>query len=188
MTARLNEICSIGSGVYQKPGSHCEVYYLQARNFDQHFNLKEDIKPVLSSSEQLIRHFIHKGDVLVASKGNDNFAVAFGEEVKPVVASSMFLVLREIDRKLIFPEYLAWYINHPSTQDLLCLLAKGTNLPSINKKILGNLEIEIPSLKKQQLILKVSALRLRERQIKDKLEELEEKQLNQQLLKVVKNG
>ena len=97
----------------------------------------------------------------------------------------MFIVLRNIDQSKVLPEFLTWYINHPKIQVFLRRQAKGTNLPSINKRIIGDMELNIPSMEKQQIVLKVSELRITEKQIKEKIEILKENLINQRLINVL---
>ncbi len=187
MVSKIKNIANITSGIYAKPYSTGEVYYIQARDFNNYGLLKTELESVLLWDGTTEKHFLMDGDVIIASKGFDNFSATYRSQVTPAVASSIFLVIRNIDQSKILPEYLSWYINHPDTQKFLKRMSKGTNLPSLNKKIIGDLEIEIPSIRKQELILKISELRIREKQLKDNIEELKENLLIQQLTKAIKN-
>jgi restriction endonuclease S subunit len=187
MIEKIKNVGKITSGIYSQTYSSGEVYYIQARNFDSFKTLKTDFNPNLLWNAAIEKHFLNKGDVLVAVKGFDNFAAVYHDEVKPAVASSMFLIIRNIDKNKILPEFLVWFINHPNTQDLLGKMAKGTSLPSINKEIIGNLEVEIPSTARQELVLKISELRIKDRQLKKRIEELREILLQKLLIKAITN-
>ncbi|MDD4149247.1 MAG: restriction endonuclease subunit S [Bacteroidales bacterium] len=170
MQKQILDIGEIYSGVYAKSAKAGEVYCLQARDFDSNRKLKIDIEPNVTWSNMIERHFLNPGDVLVAAKGDDNFAAVYCGKIKPAVASTMFMVIRNIDQRKILPDFLAWQINHPLKQLYLRMKSKGTSITSINKLALGEMEINIPSIEKQKAILSLSELKLKEKIIKDKLE------------------
>ncbi len=170
------------TGVYAKPQPDAEVYYIQARHFDRSRMFIPSVDPELCYDQKLEKHFLQVGDVLIASKGYDHFAIAYKGIVKPAVASSMFMVLRIKDRKRILPEYLAWFINHPSTQTLLSGNSKGTSIPSLSKTDIGDLKLTIPSIQKQECILKIQALRQRETTLQQQITQLREQYIQQSIL------
>lgn len=185
---KLNNIASIGSGIYSNTNPEGEVYYLQARDFDAAHQLETaELEPVLLRDKSIEKHFLKKGDVLVAAKSGDFFAAVYCGEVEPAVASTMFLVLRDIDQDQILSDFLAWYINLPSSQELLQRLSKGSSVQSINKKTLAELEIPLPDLKKQHLIIKISKLQVQEKNLSQQIQILNTQITNQQLLNFLKS-
>ena len=185
MKVRLSDIAKIQSGIYAKPELAGEVYYVQARHFDRHHQFNTSVKPDLKADGKIDKHFLQAGDLLVAAKGSDHFAVEYKGIIKPAVASSMFMVVK-IQDKRILPTFLAWFINHPQTQNLLTGSAKGTSLPSITNTDLGSLEIPVPSIEKQKLILQIHELHLRENRLKEQINGLREKQIQQQIISAIK--
>lgn len=186
MKKKLKDIAQIQTGIYAKPAKPAQVYYIQARHFDKMKEFIPSINPELKEEEKLEKHYLHVGDVLVAAKGYDNFAITCKGIIKPSVASSMFIILRIRDKKQLLPDFLRWFINHPKTRAYLKSNSKGTALPSITKKTLGDLVIPIISLKKQEKIFQVHELVLKEKQIKEKIETLNDKIIEQKLLNVIK--
>jgi len=182
MKIRIKNIVQLQTGIYAKPQPDADVYYIQARHFDRNREFITSVNPDLSLDQKLEKHFLQTGDVLVAAKGYDHFAVAYKGIVKPAVASSMFMVLRIKDRKRILPEYLAWFINHPSTQTILSGNSKGTSIPSLSKTDIGDLELTIPSIQKQECILNIQALRQRETMIQQQITQLREQYIQQSIL------
>ncbi len=170
------------TGIYSKTYSSGEIYYLQARDFDVFGTLKADLEPSLLVKGNTEKHYLDPGNVLIAAKGFDHFAAVFKGEYAPAVASSIFIVLRNIDQTKVLPDFLAWYINHPQTQKYLNGNAKGTSLPSINKKILSEMEIDLTPIEKQKTIMKVSQLKIKEKRLKNEIEALQETLFNQQLI------
>ncbi len=185
MNIQIKNIATITTGIYTKTHVKGNVFYLQARDFNKYKILKTNLEPNITNSDSVKKHFLNKGDVLIAAKGFDNFAAVHNEEVNPAVASSMFIVLRNIDTSLILPEFIVWYLNHPKTQSLLKKNAKGTSLPSINKKHIGEMEIPVPTIKKQKLIMKVGKLSIKEKQLHNKIQSLKKTIVNQQLINVL---
>jgi len=179
---RISDIVKIQTGIYEKPERNGEVYYVQARHFDNNRAFIKTVKPDLPSEARLHKHYLQLGDVLVAAKGYDHFAVAYLGIIKPAVASSMFIVLRLYDTENVLPEFLAWHINHPNTQNILSESSKGTSLPSITKSDVGDLEIFIPPVATQMAILEIERLMKKESNIILKLNNLREKKIQQLIL------
>jgi restriction endonuclease S subunit len=64
--------------------------------------------------------------------------------------------------------------------------AIGTSIPSISKQVLENLEITVPSIETQKAILQITKLRNKEKSLKQKIETLQEKQIQQQIINAIK--
>jgi len=186
MITELKNICQINTGVYVKTERAGDVYYLQARDFDSYNQIELDLKPEALSYKINKKHFLKIGDVIIAAKGVNHFAFTYNEEVKPAVASSMFIVLRQFDKYRVDPRFITWYINRPKTQSFLARSSKGSGIPSINKSTIGDLELSIPGLDKQKLILEIDKLKIKENQLLDIIKSLKNDALNEQLLQLVK--
>ncbi len=159
------------------------VFYLQPRDYNDGGSMDEGVSPSIEVNPKTEKHFLEDGDVLVAARSWKNFAVVYKKEVEPAVAASSFIILRlkEVDR--VIPEYAAWFINHPRQQAQLKFHSRGTAMPSINKQILGELEIAIPPLETQNTIVKLDQLKRKEKEIESQISELKEALFNQQLIK-----
>jgi len=179
------KLASLQTGVYAPSSSNGQLYYIQARHFDQNRNFITTIKPDLPFDKKLEKHILQSGDILVAAKGYDRFAFPYRGTPHPAVASSMFIVLRNIDMEQILPEYLAWFINHPKTQSILSGSSKGTALPSVTKDGVGNLEILVPTVEKQKSVLKVYELFQKERELRLKLDALSTSKIQQQIFNAI---
>ena len=86
----------------------------------------------------------------------------------------------------ILPEFLVWLINHPNAQKFLKGKAIGTSIVSISKSVLGELEISIPDVPTQKAILKISQLHNTEKNLKQQIGILREKQIQQQIINAIK--
>ena len=185
MKKLLKDIANIHTGLFAKPFDKGDVVYIQSKHFDENGKLQGELHPDLLANSISEKHLLKDGDVLFAAKGTKNFAVVFENHNEPSVASTSFFVIRPTDKKLL-PQYLAWVLNSHSTQTLLKGQAIGTSIPSISKQVLENLEISIPSIETQKVILQITKLRNKEKSLKQKIEILREKQIQQQIINAIK--
>jgi len=181
----LKHIASIQTGLFAKPIAKGDIVYLQAKHFDENGMLLSTLYPDLMLEGISDKHLLRNGDVLFAAKGSKNFAAIFEDHNAPSVASTSFFVLRITD-KIILPQFLVWFLNHPSTQEILKRTARGTSIPSIRKSVLEELEILIPKIETQKAILKITNLRNTEKKLKKEIESLREKQIQQQIINSIK--
>lgn len=190
MKKRLEDIVNIQTGIYRKPGFIGDTYYLQIKHIDNSGMLRitNDLTKDVLLNERSRKHLLYKGNILFAAKGSRNVAYTFNNEVEPAIASTMFFVLslKQQNKNFVKPEYISWYINTPVTQEWLKSRAKGSGIPSISKSVLEELEISIPDLHTQKTILKITQLRNTEKVLKQQIEILREKQIQQQISNVIK--
>lgn len=159
---KISQLANITSGLNQKRHPQGTVFYLQARDFVEGDLLDAYLKPSIVETQKLESHYLLKGDVLVLSKGHHGFnAFVYNGDKSPAVASSIFLVLKNIDPK-VSSAYLSWFINLEATQQQLINSSRGTALPAINKKILSNLDVPVPELEVQHNIIELSQLKATE--------------------------
>lgn len=185
MKIALKDIAIIQSGVFAKPISKGEVVYLQAKHFTETGQLQAVLHPDLKADSITEKHLLRSGDVLFATKGSKNFAAVFENHNEPAVASTSFFVIRLHERNIL-PEYLVWFINHPTTQRLLKGKAIGTSIVSISKSVLDELEISIPNIETQKAVLKITELRNEEKKLNNEIQSLREKQIQQQIINAIK--
>lgn len=185
MKTLIKSITNIQTGLFAKPAGVGEVVYLQSKNFDEYGQLHSELHPDLVADGISEKHLLKDGDVLFAAKGTKNFAAVFENHNEPSVASTSFFVIRPTDNKVL-PQFLAWFLNNPTTQNLLKGQAIGTSIPSISKQVLENLEITVPDIETQKAILQITKLRNKEKSLKQEIETLREKQIQQQIINAIK--
>ena len=187
MRTTLKHIASIQTGVFAKPGPDGEVIYLQAKHFDEAGQISAELHPDLMADAISEKHLLRQGDVLFAAKGVRNFAAVYNLE-EPAVASTSFFVIRleEEFKQRILSEFLAWLINHPVAQAYLKGQAMGSSIVSISKGVLEELEISVPAVETQKLVLNISKLRNKEIELRQQIETLRDKQIQQQILNAIK--
>ncbi|MBK5215073.1 MAG: restriction endonuclease subunit S [Flavobacteriaceae bacterium] len=185
MRKTIKDICEISTGVYEKPTVGGTVFYIQSRDFNDYLELGESMSPELQEDPKLKKHYLRKGDILVAAKGGNYFAAVFNEEIQPAVASSTFIVLRGLDKTQVLLGFLAWFLNHPKTQLYLSLNSKGSNISYISKTLIMDMEIDLPSLETQQRILEIHQLRMQEKKLVHRIEALKEIMINEKLIRTL---
>ena len=188
MNTALRNIATIRTGVFAQPYHEGEIAYLQAKHFNKNYQLTTATHSFLKDFTVADKHLLMQGDILFAAKGTKNFAAWYKDKDLPAVASTSFFVIRLYDnfQIKILPEFLAWYINHPISQRFLKARARGTSMVSISKAVLEELEIPIPDLQTQQTILKITHLRMTEKELQQQISLLREKQIQQQLINAIK--
>ena len=185
MKTLIKDITHIQTGLFAKPSGLGELVYLQSKHFDEYGQLHSVLHPDLVAEGISEKHLLKDGDVVFAAKGTKNFAAVFENHNEPSVASTSFFVIRPIDNKVL-PQFLAWFLNNPVTQTLLKGQAIGTSIPSISKQVLENMEITVPSIETQKTILQITKLRNKEKSLKQEIETLREKQIQQQIINAIK--
>lgn len=188
MKTALTNIATIHTGIFVKPALKGEIVYLQAKHFDENGLIRAALHPDLKLDNLTQKHLLRHGDVLFAAKGTKNFAAWYESKNQPSVASTSFFVIRvqENFSNKILPEFLVWLINHPTAQKFLKGKAIGTSIVSISKTVLEELEISIPDVQTQKAILKINQLHNTEKRLKQQIETLREKQIQQQIINAIK--
>lgn len=185
MRTQIKHITHIQTGLFAKPSGMGELVYLQSKHFNEYGQLNALLHPDLLADGISEKHLLKEGDVLFAAKGTKNFAAVFEKHNGPSVASTSFFVIKPTNKNLL-PQYLAWFLNNQTTQTVLKGQAIGTSIPSISKQVLESLEIVLPSIEIQMAILQITKLRNKEKTLRQEIEKLREKQIQQQINNAIK--
>ena len=178
---KLNNIATIQTGVFAKTTPNPNALYLQQSDFDGNGKLRNTIQPTIIVANQT--HLLTAGDLLLASKGNNNMCVIVPGIEQECVASPSFLVIRLHDKSAILPEFVAWYLNLPTVQNTLAAQARGTSIMSISKATLGELEIPIPPTERQRRYIELSKLQKREQELYKTIAERRKQILDYKMIK-----
>lgn len=186
MKKTLKNIASIKSGVFLKPQAEGDLVYLQAKHFSAEGELCAELYPDIKWQDISEKHILKPGDILFSAKGLKNFASVYESQNLPAVASTSFLVISLIGN-LVHPEYLALILNSAESQEYLKGMAKGTAIPSINKKQLEEFEISIIPVDVQNKLVSVNKLKRVESSIISDLERLNKLRLDLKMNKIIKS-
>lgn len=102
-------------------------------------------------------HTLKPGDLILKARGNVNSAAVVRDIQGETVAAAPLVVIR-LRSDAVKPEYLQWFLNHPTTQARLTAAATGSYIPTVGKQALEELEIDLPPLEQQVLIVQVATL------------------------------
>lgn len=167
---RLKEIAKVLSGIYIKGNPTGEIACLQVK--DLLMSSPEKTASRIEYTPKLDSYMLKKGDLLFAGKGTTYLCKEFNLDI-PAVPSTTLYAIRLLSNN-VSPEYLCWYLNHPSVVATFKTVQAGSGTPLIHKPALENLEIIIPNQEMQRMIVEISSLQNREKEI---LEAIAEKRM-----------
>ncbi len=123
------------------------------------------------------RHLLRDGDLLFQSRGSRHPVAVADPTVRGIAAAGLH-VIRPDDARLR-SDFLAWWLNHPSSQTrLISDFARGTYIPFVSKSALESFPIPLPPLDVQLRIAEVDRLRRRERALRARLDALTQQQVD----------
>lgn len=191
MKVSLKIIANLTTGIYAKPDIYADTFYLQGNHFSEYgyFDTSVNTKPQLQFTNKIEKHLLQNDDVLFTAKGFNNFAVVYNKSIGQAVASSSFIVIRiksEFKSKIL-STFLAWYLSNSRQVEIFHNAKSASTIPSISIKQLAELEITIPSIEIQSLVVKYQQLKEREKAIAKKLIVLKDQFTQEILLKAIKN-
>ena len=174
---KLKDTAEIISGVYLKSVPTGEILCLQVK--DLAMSSPQTTAARTEYSPKLENYMLRKGDLLFAAKGVTYICKLFNLNIPALPSTTLYAI--RLKSNLITPEFLCWYLNHPSVVAEIKTMQLGSTVPVINKSALENLEIPIPNLKTQQIVVKLSEMQKREEAL---LKEIAEKrvQITNQIL------
>ena len=122
-------------------------------------NLKrvEDVNPNDS-------HLAVAGDIVFRSRGTPFLAAVVPEITEKLLVVAPMIRIR-VNRELVSPDYLAWYINGAYGAAYFKEFATGSGIPLVSKGVLEQLPVKLPSLKAQQAIADLVKLGRKEHEI-----------------------
>jgi restriction endonuclease S subunit len=119
------------------------------------------------------RYLLHEGDLLFQSRGSRHPVAVVSAGIRGIAASGLHTIRPHRGR--VLPEYLAWWLNHPVSQDtLISKVARGQYIPFVSKADLLAFLVPVPSLAVQERIVAVDRLHRQERALRKRLETLTE--------------
>lgn len=158
---KLRNIANVFSGVYAKGTPTGEVACLQVK--DLFMSSPETTATRIELIPKLYNCILKKGDLLFAGKGATYLCEIFNFDIMAVPSTTLYAI--RLRSNVVSPEYLRWYLNHPSVVATIKTAQAGSGTPLIHKPTLENLEVIIPDQETQSLIVELSFLQKREKEI-----------------------
>jgi hypothetical protein len=103
------------------------------------------------------RHLLRNGDVLVPLRSTRISSVVMKDAPPNAIATGHWAVITPHVR-VADPEFLVFYLRHPSTSARLAQLARGTSIQFISWNVLKDFEISLPSLEIQRKLARAYSL------------------------------
>jgi hypothetical protein len=196
MKTALPAICDVNMGYTVRSGLKAApeggIRAIQLRDLQGEDDLDPASAPFYPLDPSLKRYSAGAGDLLFRSRGYRNTAVVIAPDSTETVVAILPLIVLRPNRDVVDSRYLAWFINQPGTQRYFDKCARGTGLRMIPKACLDDLEVELPDLGTQRLIVEIDTLARREHtlthQLADKKLELTSFGLLQQVRKAQLQG
>ena len=130
---------------------------------DNTVNCKDLVKIDMETVKN--HHLVQKGDLIFRSRGHTTTAAIILDDPGKSIVAAPLLRIRITNSNIILPEYLNWYISQRDAQVFLTSRAKGTAQKMISKQVIENLEVALPSLEKQKIIIDLAFLSLRKQNL-----------------------
>jgi len=128
-------------------------------------------------------HLVRPGDLLFRSRGLTNNSALVVDDPGSAVLAAPLLRIR-VTSNSVLPEYLNWYISQAPAQSYFASCAEGTALKMISKQSLENLEVCVPSIARQRLVVEMASLAAQEQRILKTLTEKRNHYISSTLLQL----
>lgn len=145
---------------------------LQARDVSLEHGLRLDAAIRFRPERNPDLYRISCGDILLTARGEDHRAFLVDVELRDVLASSVFYIIRP--REGMVPGYLAWWLNQPSSQAALESASRGTGIGYIARPMMEHLPVVVPPLEVQRQIADAMGLWQRQQSIQRRLDQTRE--------------
>jgi hypothetical protein len=129
-----------------------------------------------------------EGDIVMALRGTSNPAAvvpSLNRFDRPIFATLDVAVVRAGD--MIVATYLAWFLNHPLTQETLSSDRSGSAAPRLPLPALKALAIPLPSIERQIKIAAAAAEAQQERSLIDRIQQSRKRLLDELLRRAADN-
>ncbi|MDG5814962.1 restriction endonuclease subunit S [Chitinispirillales bacterium ANBcel5] len=149
-----------------------------------------DFSITMEKRNQLPNYILETGDVIIGRRGEMGRCALVTDKENGWFCGTGSLFLRPVKSKIYSP-FLSCYLGSPIVKEYLTGSATGTTMMNLNKKIIQNVPIPVPSISEQKQIIKEIESRLSvcdkvEQSINEGLEKCEA--LRQSILKKAFEG
>ena len=136
--------------------------------------LRWDELPRVSVPSRHLKDCLRMGDVVLPSRGDYYKAWLFDDGAKPVLPVGQLNIITPSTG--LDAAYLTWYLNSRVAQKKISALLTGTNIKALTKKSLLDLDVELPSLAKQEQIAEIDRVTREIVNIRHRLNEINNKE------------
>lgn len=161
---KLSDFATLQSGLVlnrKEARSEEEIakYYkrINMRSLNEYGELARDDLDIFPSVEILDSAVLTQPNDIIVKLFTPIYPTLISEEDKGFIIPSQLVVIRVFDDQVL-PEYLRYYLSAPEVSDLMLSIEGWRSQRTIKVSTFADLEIPIPSIEKQQLIAKISAI------------------------------
>ncbi|MCC5791301.1 MAG: restriction endonuclease subunit S [Legionellaceae bacterium] len=191
MKVKLNTVASIQMGFSFRgkivPDSTGNTIVIQMKDLTEDNILSSEDLVSIKLDDIKEQYQIKQNDIVFRSRGHTNTAAFIQDPVENALLAAPLIRIRVTDSNIL-PAYLCWLINQQEMQIKIQRLAQGTSVKMIEKQELDELDITIPSLKKQKRILELDQLLNREQNLMKKLSERKSQLIKGYMLRIATNS
>ena len=175
---KLSEFATLQSGLVlnrkeARSDEETAKYYkrINMRSLSEYGKLDRNDLDIFPSIEILDSAVLTQPNDVIVKLFTPICPTLISEEDIGFIIPSQLVVIRVFDKRVL-PEYLRYYLSAPEVSDLMLSIEGWRSQRTIKVSTFADLEIPIPSIEKQQLIAKISAINSqRERLYKELIEE-----------------
>ncbi len=130
-----------------------------------------------------VHHLVKPGDLIFRSRGLTSNSALLEEDPGYAVLAAPLLLIR-VTSDCILPAFLNWFISQRPAQVYLASCSEGTSLKMISKQSLENLEVDVPSLLQQWVIVELASLAEEEQRLTKLIAEKRKQYITATLLQI----
>jgi len=175
---KLSDFATLQSGLVlnrkeARSDEETAKYYkrINMRSLSEYGELDRNDLDIFPSVEILDSAVLTQPNDIIVKLFTPIYPTLISEKDKGFIIPSQLVVIRVFDDQVL-PEYLRYYLSTPEVSDLMLSIEGWRSQRTIKVSTFADLEIPIPSIEKQKLIAKISAINSqRERLYKELIEE-----------------
>jgi hypothetical protein len=177
----LGDIATVRTAVIFRDASPKEaedgnVCALAIKDLQYDWPLDVHALPKINISDELLKHCLEPGEVVIPSRGAFYQARYFDGMPRMVFPIGQLNIITPGTQ--LEPAFLAWFLNRDETQRKIHSSVTGTNIKALNKGEVLGLEIDLPEIEIQRQISELQSLWAEIRQKYRRLVSLEEHQIS----------
>ena len=119
------------------------------------------------------------------AKGGSNYCIQYEGTERSTIASSSFIIIRPVISNIL-PEFLCCFLNTSSILGMLKNAAVGTGIQVIPQSVMGEIQLDIPSIEVQRLVVEMDRLRKEGECIRSEIDILKQSLQDQLLMDSLK--
>ena len=188
MKKKLSEVADIRAGYTQRSQANAtetrEYFMINIRNISDDGQIDYDGITSVKLPPVDARYFIKEGDVLLSARGTRQIAAVCDVGAPGLLVGTQFFVITP-DTRIVLPGYLAWYINSADAQTYITSRVMGSRVVMLKVGDLIDLEVPIPPLAIQEIIIEIERLFREEKSLLHRIADLKAQLLAGQISQLV---